>query len=173
MKSIAKAGWPCLSPEKCSESFIRLEKSKAGNGRDLHSPLLRFYSLFYTQKAGCSAICASELTDQWCKRLWHVPKQAAPKTSGIPFGFSCRGEKDTIKRAHPHTNKQTHPLARERFLPWSSAHRRADGRPEVDIWAMGVICYGLLTGRFPFKASDGRIWPWIWPWGAFKVSRRL
>jgi len=36
-------------------------------------------------------------------------------------------------------------------LYWSPEFYKLDYTHAVDVWAMGVVCYGLLCGKFPFK----------------------
>lgn len=38
---------------------------------------------------------------------------------------------------------------------WSPEHFGKDHGQKIDVWALGVIIYGVITGRFPFKDSHG------------------
>ena len=46
-----------------------------------------------------------------------------------------------------------------RFFSFSYGHKAAEWKElktagEVDVWALGVLCFGLLTGKFPFKVRS-------------------
>ena len=90
--------------------------------------------------------------------MWSSPTSAVPESYCQAVGLEMHPVLKPFGR--PSCSATGSVPENARFFSFSYAHKAAQskslGAGEVDVWALGVLCFGLLTGTFPFKVRSLR-----------------